>query len=202
MGLFSMIARAFGFGREDARVLVIGLDNSGKTTLIHHIKASNKGAPEGEALEVTPTVGFQQEEFKVKNINFTVYDMSGQGRYRTLWEHYYTDCQAIIFVLDSTDRLRLCVAKEELQLLLGHAAIKTKRCPVLFFANKMDMPGALTPEECMVELELDKIRDKPWHISSSNAVSGLGVPQGIEWLCENIAAAAAAASAESSGTKK
>ena len=49
-------------------------------------------------MEVTQTVGFQQEEFKVKNINFTVYDMSGQGRYRTLWEHYYTDCQAIIFV--------------------------------------------------------------------------------------------------------
>lgn len=182
--LFSMIARAFGFSREEARVLVIGLDNSGKTTLIHHLKADKAG----EALEATPTVGFQVEEFKKKNINFTVYDMSGQGRYRNLWEHYYSDCQAIIYVLDSTDRLRICVAKEELQMLLDNTIIKSKRCPVLFFANKTDVPGALTPEECTAELELDKIRDKPWHIVPSNAVTGIGVTQGIEWLCANIVA--------------
>ena len=185
MGLFGMIARAFGFGRGEARVLVIGLDNSGKTTLIHHLKTDSGGGG-GAGLEVTPTVGFQVEEFRKKNINFTVYDMSGQGRYRNLWEHYYTDCQAIIYVLDSTDRLRMCVAKEELQLLLDHANIRAKRCPLLFFANKMDVAGAMSPEECMVELELDKIRDKPWHISPSNAVSGTGVAEGIEWLCENI----------------
>ena len=189
MGLFSIIARAFGFSRGEARVLVIGLDNSGKTTLIHHLKTDTSGGSGGGgALEVTPTVGFQVEEFRKKNINFTVYDMSGQGRYRNLWEHYYTDCQAIIYVLDSTDRLRLCVAKEELQLLLDHASIRAKRCPLLFFANKMDVAGALSPEECMVELELDKIRDKPWHISPSNAVTGTGVAEGVEWLCDNIQA--------------
>jgi len=186
MGLFSLIARAFGFGRGEARVLVIGLDNSGKTTLIHHLKSDSRDRDGSSPLEVTPTVGFQVEEFRKKNINFTVYDMSGQGRYRNLWEHYYSDCQAIIYVLDSTDRLRICVAKEELQLLLDHASIRPKSCPILFFANKMDAAGALSPEECMVELELDKIRDKPWHISPSNALSGAGVAEGIEWLCENI----------------
>ena len=127
-----MIARAFGMSREEARVLVIGLDNSGKTTLIHHLKEDKSAG-----LEVTPTIGFQVEEFKKKNINFTVYDMSGQSRYRNLWEHYYTDCQAIIYVLDSTDRLRICVAKEELQQLLDHATIRAKRCPILLFANKV-----------------------------------------------------------------
>lgn len=63
--------------------------------------------------------------------------MSGQGRYRSLWEHYYTDVEAIIFVLDSTDRLRMCVAKEELIQLLSHEEIKKTRAPVLFFANKV-----------------------------------------------------------------
>lgn len=86
---------------------------------------------------MTPTVGFQVEEFKRNNLNFTVYDMSGQGRYRSLWEHYYADVQAIIFVLDSTDKIRMCVAKEELDQLLGHEAIKTTRAPILFFANKV-----------------------------------------------------------------
>ena len=44
--------------------------------------------------------------------------MSGQGRYRNLWEHYYRDCQGIIFVVDSSDRLRMVVAKDELDMLL------------------------------------------------------------------------------------
>ena len=114
--------------------------------------------------------------------------MSGQGRYRSLWEHYYSDVQAIIFVLDSTDRLRMCVAKEELEQLLAHEAIRKIAAPILFFSNKvglpsflllclnmkiyssvlhyqMDIPGAMTPEECMEDLSLPKIRDKPWHIT-------------------------------------
>jgi ADP-ribosylation factor family len=88
-------------------------------------------------MEVTPTVGFQVEEFKKGNIHFTAYDMSGQGRYRSLWEHYYADVQAIIYVVDSTDKLRMCVAKEELEQLLHHEDIKRSSAPILFFANKV-----------------------------------------------------------------
>ena len=92
-----MIASALGLTRQEARILVIGLDNSGKTTLIHHLKPKK-----ATTFEVTPTVGFQVEEFSKNNINFTIYDMSGQGRYRSLWEHYYSDVQAIIYGTMST----------------------------------------------------------------------------------------------------
>lgn len=70
--------------------------------------------------DIVPTVGFQVEEFKKANINFTIFDMSGQGRYRNLWEHYYRDAQGIIFVIDSTDKFRMVVAKDELDHLLSH----------------------------------------------------------------------------------
>jgi ADP-ribosylation factor-like protein 6 len=185
MGLLSMIAAAFGFGKKEARILVIGLDNSGKTTIINYLKAK-KGAPANISYEVTPTVGFQVEEFASNNIKFTVYDMSGQGRYRSLWEQYYEDAQAIIYVLDSTDKLRMCVAKEELWTLLGNEMIKSKNIPVLFFANKIDIPGSLTPDQCMDELDLYKIREKPWHIISSNGLSGTGIQEGIKWLCDQV----------------
>ena len=56
--------------------------------------------------------------FSDRNVGFTAFDMSGQGRYRNLWEHYYRDCQGIIFVVDSSDRLRMVVAKDELDMLL------------------------------------------------------------------------------------
>lgn len=70
-----MIASVFGMSKQEAKILVIGLDNSGKSTLIHHLKPKTTTAT---PFEVTPTVGFQIEEFKKNNINFTVFDMSGQ----------------------------------------------------------------------------------------------------------------------------
>ena len=91
--------------------------------------------------------------------------MSGQGRYRNLWEHYYKECQGIVFVVDSSDKLRMVVAKDELDMLLQHPDIRSRKIPILFFANKMDIPGALTPFECSQQLELDRISDRPWHIA-------------------------------------
>jgi GTPase SAR1 family protein len=56
--------------------------------------------------EVVPTVGFQVEEFKRKGVKFTIFDMSGQDKYRSIWENYYQDVQAIIFVIDCSDKIR------------------------------------------------------------------------------------------------
>ncbi|CAM9640323.1 unnamed protein product, partial [Discosporangium mesarthrocarpum] len=138
MGLFTKLAKAMGITRGQMRILVIGLDNSGKSTLINHIKPSQvrsscrvarNGVTEKlgaytSPFEATPTVGFQEEEFAKDNINFTMIDMSGQSRYRTLWEHYFTEVQAIIFVVDSTDRIRSCVVKEELTEVLSHKEVR------------------------------------------------------------------------------
>jgi GTPase SAR1 family protein len=96
MGLFDLISDALGFKRREAKILVIGLDNSGKTTLINHLKPKK-----ASTFEVTPTVGFQVEELKKNNINFTIFDMSGQGRYRTLWEHYYQDAEVRLSLFPS-----------------------------------------------------------------------------------------------------
>ena len=191
MGLWTMLSRAFGKKRQ-AKILVVGLDNSGKSTLIHHMKVgSSKKSRDKDVFEATPTVGFHVEEFsnRENNINFVVYDMSGQGKYRSLWEHYYTDVQAIIYVFDSTDRLRLCVVKDELDTILDNKELKNKRTPLLFFANKMDVAGSLSQADCAQELQLNKIKEHPWHISASNALTGAGVAEGIEWLCGSISTA-------------
>ena len=68
--------------------------------------------------------------------------MSGQGRCRNLWEAYYSACNGIIFVIDSSDKMRIVVAKDELDLLLQHNEIKSKNIPILFYANKMDLRDA------------------------------------------------------------
>ncbi|KYO22577.1 hypothetical protein Y1Q_0003109 [Alligator mississippiensis] len=115
MGLFDKLAGWLGLKKKVVHVLCLGLDNSGKTTIINKLKPSN-----AQTQDIVPTIGFSIEKFKTSSLSFTVFDMSGQGRYRNLWEHYYKEGQAIIFVIDSSDKLRMVVAKEELDTLLNH----------------------------------------------------------------------------------
>lgn len=151
--------------------------------------------------------------FSVKNISFTAFDMSGHDRHRPLWEHYYKDCHGIIFIIDSSDKLRLVVVKEELDMLLQHpdvagilfpyffilnivcrvfliefylSNIIGRKIPILFLANKMDLPDSLTTVKLVAGLGLDRIQNKPWHIRATNAITGEGLQLGIEWLTDQI----------------
>ena len=82
-------------------------------------------------------------------------------------------------MVDSADKLRNAVAKNELEIMLNHVNIKSRAVPILFFANKRDLPHSLTDVEVCWELELDQITDRDWHIESSNALTGEGVEEGL-----------------------
>lgn len=183
MGLFDRLVVFLKIRKRQASVLVVGLDNSGKSTILNHFKPE-----EQKSIEIVPTIGFSVETFKIKNLNLTAFDMSGQGRYRNLWEHYYHDAQGVVFVIDSTDALRMVVVKDELELLLQHKDIKGRQVPILFFANKMDLKDALSSVKVSHALGLDTLCTKSWHICSSNALTGEGVREGLEWLSEQIQA--------------
>uniref|UniRef100_A0A8C3UEC2 ADP-ribosylation factor-like protein 6 n=69 Tax=Passeriformes TaxID=9126 RepID=A0A8C3UEC2_CATUS len=177
MGLFDKLAGWLGLKKKEVHVLCLGLDNSGKTTIINKLKPSN-----AQTQDIVPTIGFSIEKFKTSSLSFTVFDMSGQGKYRDLWEHYYKEGQAIIFVIDSSDKLRMVVAKEELDTLLNHPDIKHRRLPILFFANKMDLRDAVSSVKVSQLLSLENIKDKPWHICASDALKGEGLQEGVDWL--------------------
>ena len=181
MGFLDKLSSVFGNKKREANILCVGLDNSGKTTIINKLKPEKT-----QTTDIVPTVGFAVEKLALPNLSFTVFDMSGQGRYRNLWEHYYKDAQAIIFVVDSSDKLRMVVAKEELDLLLQNGDLRTKRIPILFFANKMDLRDSLTPVQVSNAFKLEKLKGKPWHICASNALTGAGLHEGLEWLTEQV----------------
>merc|ERR1711939_594846 len=161
------------------RVAVVGLDNSGKSTILNQLKPSKASIN-----EVTPTVGFSTESFEHGNCAFTAFDMSGQSRYRELWQHYYNDATGIIFVVDSTDAIRMCVAAEELRELLtnGHTVGK----PILFFANKKDKPEAMHESKVWDQLGLGSIADRPVQIQGSDALRGSGIKEGLDWLSSRM----------------
>lgn len=181
MGILDTLARWFGIKKREANILVVGLDNSGKSTILNYLKP-----PEVRSQDIVPTVGFNVEQFQTKSLSFSAFDMSGQGRYRSLWEHYYKDCHGIIFVLDSSDHIRMVVAKDELEHLLSHQHIKDRYIPLLFYANKMDLRDSISRVKCINLLGLDQYQNRPWHICCSNALTGEGVNDGITWLTEQI----------------
>merc|ERR1712076_326698 len=94
-------------GTREMRILMVGLDAAGKTTILYKLKL-------GEVVNTIPTIGFNVETVEYKNISFNVWDVGGQDKIRLLWRHYYTNTQGLIYVVDSNDRDRIEENREEL----------------------------------------------------------------------------------------
>merc|ERR1712066_358046 len=99
----------------------------------------------GEVVQTIPTIGFNVETVQYKNIKFQVWDLGGQTSIRPYWRCYYPNTNAIIYVVDSIDKTRMGDSKQELQLMLQEEELKGV-C-LLVFANKQDMPNAMTAQE-------------------------------------------------------
>jgi ADP-ribosylation factor-like protein 6 len=91
MGFFKKLLNVFGLAKTEKNILIIGLDNAGKTTLIKKLKSK-------KTKSTVPTIGFSKDSFSKKNFKFDVFDMSGQQKYRQLWENYYKDVDVIILI--------------------------------------------------------------------------------------------------------
>ena len=107
------------------------------------------------------------------------------GKYRDLWEHYYPDADVITFVIDSSDKLRIAVAKDELDTMLSHKLVKGRSVPLLFFANKMDLEG-MSPTELSNALGLDDIKSRNWTMCATNALTGAGIQGGLDWIVDQL----------------
>ncbi|KAJ0057913.1 hypothetical protein NL108_003060 [Boleophthalmus pectinirostris] len=165
------------FGKKEMRILMVGLDAAGKTTILYKLKL-------GEIVTTIPTIGFNVETVEYKNISFTVWDVGGQDKIRPLWRHYFQNTQGLIFVVDSNDRERIAEAKEELNRMLGEDELRD--AVLLVFANKQDLPNALTAPEITDALALHTLRNRKWYIQSTCATSGDGLYEGLEWLSNEL----------------
>ncbi|KAA8590205.1 ADP-ribosylation factor 5-like [Sander lucioperca] len=165
------------FGKKQMRILMVGLDAAGKTTILYKLKL-------GEIVTTIPTIGFNVETVEYKNISFTVWDVGGQDKIRPLWRHYFQNTQGLIFVVDSNDRERVAESAEELTKMLTEDELKD--AVLLVFANKQDLPNALTVSELTDKLGLHALRNKTWHIQSTCATQGSGLYEGLDWLSKEL----------------
>ncbi|CDW81008.1 adp-ribosylation factor [Stylonychia lemnae] len=102
-----------------------------------------------------------------------------------LWVMYSKDCNCIIYVVDSIDRDRIEEASSELFRILEHKEFKSDAC-LLVFANKQDLPLAMTPDEIAYKMNLNQIKDMQWHVQKCSAITGEGLVQGFEWISETL----------------
>uniref|UniRef100_A0A3P8UEU1 ADP-ribosylation factor-like protein 14 n=1 Tax=Cynoglossus semilaevis TaxID=244447 RepID=A0A3P8UEU1_CYNSE len=126
------------FGNKEMRILMLGLDAAGKTTILYKLKL-------GQSVTTIPTVGFNVETVTYKNVKFNVWDVGGQDKIRPLWRHYYTGTQGLIFVVDCADRDRIDEARQELHRIINDREMRD--AIILIFANKQDLPDAMKPHE-------------------------------------------------------
>lgn len=127
------------------------MDAAGKTTILYKLKL-------GEIVTTIPTIGFNVETVEYKNICFTVWDVGGQDKIRPLWRHYFQNTQGLIFVVDSNDRERIVEAEKELQSMLQEDELRD--AVLLVFANKQDLPNAMTAAELTDKLHLNQLRNR------------------------------------------
>ncbi|URE39863.1 ARF [Musa troglodytarum] len=166
------------FAKKEMRILMVGLDAAGKTTILYKLKL-------GEIVTTIPTIGFNVETVEYKNISFTVWDVGGQDKIRPLWRHYFQNTQGLIFVVDSNDRDRIVEARDELHRMLNEDELRD--AVLLVFANKQDLPNAMNAAEITDKLGLHSLRQRHWYIQSTCATSGEGLYEGLDWLSNNIA---------------
>ncbi|GAT92507.1 adp-ribosylation factor 1 putative [Entamoeba histolytica] len=173
--IFSWFASLFG--QEEVRILILGLDAAGKTTILYKLQC-------GKVIQTMPTIGFNVESIDYENVHFKVWDLGGQSSLRPYWKCYYEKCSAIIFVVDSTAIDRLSVAKDELHSMLKEQELKD--AVIAVFANKQDMEGALSSAQISDKLLLHTIKDHTWNIFSTSAITGSGLDAGMKWVANQI----------------
>ena len=165
------------FQEKPAKVLLIGLDAAGKTTLLYKVKLN-------ASLSTVPTIGFNVEEVEpVKGLKLTVFDVGGQDKIRKLWHHYTQDMDGLVWMVDSADVSRLQESKDELLKILECHGLGD--CPILAFANKQDLPNAKSPQEISESIGLNNMKRQTYTIGSC-CTSGEGVYEGFEMLAQMI----------------
>ncbi|XP_072266491.1 ADP-ribosylation factor-like protein 14 [Pyxicephalus adspersus] len=164
---------------KQARILILGLDAAGKSTILYKFKFK-------EPFSTIPTVGFNVEMIQTeKHLQLTIWDVGGQEKLRSLWCYYFENTDGLVYVVDSTNKETIDESKKEFQRILQNELIKN--VPVVLLANKQDIPGALNADEITRKFNMKKYcSDRDWYVQPCCAISGQGLAEGFSKVSEFV----------------
>ncbi|EFY98915.1 Ras GTPase family protein [Metarhizium robertsii] len=158
---------------KEMRILMLGLDNAGKTTIVKKIMGEDINT-------VSPTLGFIIKTIDYDGYKLNIWDVGGQKTLRSYWRNYFEKTDALIWVVDATDRLRIDDCKDELHGLLLEERLSG--ASLLILANKTDVEGCMDEQEIRKALRLDEIRTHQWNILRCSAMTGENLQEGLAWV--------------------
>ena len=164
--------------KKHSRILMFGLDGAGKTSILYQFKLS-------DLVKTTQTIGFNLETINFKDLFLTIWDIGGYNIFydnecRILYNHYFKNTDGIIFVIDCNDKERFGKANKALLEIINNEELKN--IPLLIFGNKQDLNEAISPNELIKFLEMEKIKNNKWLLQGSSALNGRGIKEGFDWL--------------------
>ncbi|KAL5730829.1 GTP-binding protein SAR1a [Ranunculus cassubicifolius] len=185
---FHSILAALGIWQKKGKILFLGLDNAGKTTLLRMLKDET-------LTQSAPTQHPTAEELQIGNILLTAFDLGGHQIARRVWKDYYSQVNAVVYLIDAVDRERIPEAKKELDALLSDESLAD--VPFLILGNKIDNTYyAASEEELSYWLGVDNLktgkgrvkldRRRPLEVFMCSVVRKMGYGVGIEWMCQYI----------------
>ncbi|KAL0949087.1 hypothetical protein HGRIS_009178 [Hohenbuehelia grisea] len=175
MGLLTII-RKNRQKEKEMRILFLGLDNAGKTTVLKKLSGE-------DVHDISPTLGFNIKTLVHGRYTLNIWDVGGQRTLRPYWRNYFEQTDALVWVVDSGDRMRMQDCKEELHSLL----LEDASASLLVLANKQDIRGSMSDVEIRNALDLRSIKSHHWSIIACSAVTGENLQFGLDWVVGDVA---------------
>ncbi|KAL7716744.1 GTP-binding protein SAR2 [Entamoeba marina] len=175
-----------GLAYKSGKMLFLGLDNAGKTTLLRVLK-------DGKVSQHIPTQQPTMEELVMGKIKFNTYDLGGHQPARKIWKTYCTEVDSIVFIVDTSDRERFVESKKELDLLLNDESLM--KVPFLVLGNKIDLPGSVSEPELREVMGLTHTTGKgnvpcegirPIEVFMTSIVNRQGYAEGFRWMAQYL----------------
>ncbi|MHA1270273.1 MAG: ADP-ribosylation factor-like protein [Candidatus Helarchaeota archaeon] len=173
----SWFKKLFSKSKKNIKMVMIGLDNAGKTSILNYLKS-------GEMTQTIPTIGVNYESVKFKNLLFNCYDIGGQVAFRQFWGEAVQDCNALLFVMDSADRQRIEEVKKEFTSIVNE--FLPPKVPILILSNKIDIEGHMTEAEIANTFNMPELEKRTWHIQETSVITGYGLVEAFIWLYQQL----------------
>jgi len=173
--------------KDEFSIIILGLDDAGKTTLLEQTKTIfTKGYLGMSLSKITTTVGLNLGNIDVGRTRLNFWDLGGQEELQSLWSHYYAECHGVIFVVDSAarDRIDEAVAAFRKMIVSEHL----DGVPLLLLANKQDLSNCLHIDDIKDQFKEAQslIGSRAMQVMAVSALRGNGVNDGIKWILEKV----------------